>query len=139
LRTPWADACGTRLRLRALHVMGHGPARLARATGAREKTIRALVDGDAKTVTVQLRDAVIAVYDEWWDKRAPERTQVERAAAQAARKRAISGNWCAAAALDDEKLDSPGYRPAYGWRAAQGTGVAADIHPPAPARKRRRR
>src|SRR5947208_12767817 len=30
------DAGGTRLRLRALHVMGHGSARVARALGVRE-------------------------------------------------------------------------------------------------------
>ena len=40
------DAGGTRLRLRALHVMGHGSARIARALGVREMTILALVRGD---------------------------------------------------------------------------------------------
>ncbi len=30
-----------------------------------------------------------------WDKRAPERDRFERAAATAARRRAIRGNWCA--------------------------------------------
>ena len=39
------DAGGTRLRLRALHVMGHGSARIARALGVREMTIRCLVRG----------------------------------------------------------------------------------------------
>ena len=42
------DAGGTRLRLRALHVMGHGSARIARAAGVREMTIRELVRGDAR-------------------------------------------------------------------------------------------
>jgi len=41
------DAGGTRLRLRALHVMGHGSARIARAAGAHPATIRKLVRGDA--------------------------------------------------------------------------------------------
>jgi hypothetical protein len=123
------DSGGTRLRLRALHVMGHGSARLARATGASDKTIRALVSGDARTVSVRLRDQVITVYDAWWDKTAPERTPAERAAARAARRRAIAGNWCAAAALDDDLLDTPGYKPAYGWKAARGTGTATDIYP----------
>jgi predicted transcriptional regulator len=123
------DAGGTRLRLRALHVMGHGSARIARAVGVSEHTIRALVRGDAQSVSCRLRDAVIVVYDAWWDKRAPERTRAERAAACAARRRAIAGNWCAAAALDDDKLDIPGYRPGHGWKPATGTGVAADIRP----------
>ena len=75
------DAGGTRLRLRALHVMGHGSARIARAAGVREMTIRALVRGDARTISPQLRDTITAVYDAWWDKRAPERTRAERGAA----------------------------------------------------------
>src|ERR1022692_655469 len=125
------DAGGTRLRLRALHVMGHGSARIARAIGVSEHTIRALVCGDARTVGLRLRDAVIVVYDAWWDKRAPERTRAERAAACAARRRAIAGNWCAAAALDDDKLDTPGYRPGHNWKPATGTGTATDIRPPA--------
>ena len=72
-----------------------------------------------------------ALYDAWWDKRAPERTRAERSAATLARRRAIAGNWCAAAALDDDQLDVPGYRPWYGWKPATGTGVAPDIRPAA--------
>ena len=125
------DAGGTRLRLRALHVMGHGSARIARAADVREMTIRKLVRGDARTISPQLREKIVAVYDAWWDKRAPERTRAERGAATAARKRAIAGNWCAGAALDDDQLDTPGYRPQYGWKAATGTGTAPAIRPPA--------
>ena len=125
------DAGGTRLRLRALHVMGHGSARIARALGVREMTIRALVRGDARTVSPALRDTIADLYDAWWDKRAPARTRFERGAATAARKRAIAGNWCAAAALDDDQLDIPGYRPRHGWKPAAGTGIAPDIGPPA--------
>jgi hypothetical protein len=130
------DAGGTRLRLRALHVMGHGSARIARAVGVHPTTIRALVRGDATTISPQLRDAITAVYDAWWDKRAPARTPAERAAATAARKRAITGNWCAAAALDDDLLDTPGYHPPWGWKPATGTGTAPDIYPPARQQKR---
>jgi hypothetical protein len=124
------DAGGTRLRLRALHVMGHGSARIARAVGVDPTTIRDLVRGDATIISPQLRDAITAVYDAWWDKRAPARTPAERSAATAARKRAIRGNWCAAAALDDDLLDTPGYQPAWGWKPATGTGAAPDIYPP---------
>src|SRR5487761_1128854 len=52
------DAGGTRLRLRALHVMGHSSARIARAAQVSEKTIRKLTRGDATTVSPRLRDAV---------------------------------------------------------------------------------
>jgi hypothetical protein len=132
------DAGGARLRLRALHVMGHGSARIARALGVREATIRAIVRGDAPTVSPKLRDAVIDLYDAWWDKRAPERTRFERAAATAARRKAIAGNWCAGAGLDDDLLDTPGYRPASKWKPATGTGTAPDIRPPARPRRNKR-
>jgi transcriptional regulator with XRE-family HTH domain len=131
------DATGTRLRLRALHVMGHGSARIARAVGVNPVTIRKLVRGDARTVSQQLRDAIADLYDAWWDKRAPGRTRSERAAATAARKRAMTENWCAPAAMDDDQLDIPGYKPEYGWKPATGTGVARDIHPPARHHRRK--
>ncbi len=124
------DAGGTRLRLRALHVMGHGSARISRALGVREDTIQRLARGDARTISPPLRDAIADLYDAWWDKRAPERTRAERAAAARARRRATAGNWCAGAALNDDQLDIPGYRPRTGYRPATGTGVAADIRTP---------
>jgi transcriptional regulator with XRE-family HTH domain len=133
------DVGGTRLRLRALHVMGHGSARIARALGVREMTIREIVRGDTRTVSPGLRDRVADLYDAWWDKRAPARTPFERAAATAARKHAIAGNWCAAAALDDDLLDIPGYRPRHGWKPATGTGIAPDVQPSARRRRRNRR
>ena len=132
------DAGGSRLRLRALHVMGHGSARIARALRVRETTISELVRGDARTVSPKLRDKIADLYDAWWDKRAPERTRFERGAATAARKRAIAGNWCAGAALDDDLLDVPGYRPRQGWKPATGTGIAPDIRSRARRRKGRR-
>jgi lambda repressor-like predicted transcriptional regulator len=121
-----ADAGGTRLRLRALHVMGHGCARIARAAGASPQVIRAITRGDTSIVPAALRDTITAVYDAWWDKQAPGRTPAEKTAATRARRRAITGNWCPAAALDDDDLDTPSYRPAYGWKAATGTGTATD-------------
>ena len=55
-------------------------------------TIRKLVRGDARTVSQQLRGAIAGLYDAWWDKRAPGRTRFERAAATAARNRAMTGD-----------------------------------------------
>jgi transcriptional regulator with XRE-family HTH domain len=132
------DAGGTRLRLRALHVMGHGSARIARALDVRETAIRQLVRGNTTTVSTALRDAVTGLYDTWWDKRAPERTRAERAAATGARRRAIAGNWCAGAGLDDDELDTPGYKPGSKWKPAIGTGIAPDVHPPVRPRKNKR-
>jgi plasmid maintenance system antidote protein VapI len=132
------DAGGARLRLRALQVMGHSSARVACAIGVREQAIQKITRGDTRTVSPQLRDAVARIYDAWWDKRAPETTRHERAAASAARRRAIRGNWCPPAGLDEDDLDTPGYRPASGWRPARGTGVAEDITPPAHAEQSHR-
>jgi hypothetical protein len=131
------DAGGTRLRLCALHVMGHGSARISRALGVREETIQRLVRGDARTISPPPRDAIAGLYDAWWDKRAPERTRAERAAAARARRRASAGNWCAGAALDGDQLDVPGYRPRTGYRPATGTGAAPDIR--LPVRRYRRK
>jgi plasmid maintenance system antidote protein VapI len=131
------DVGGSRLRLRALHVMGHSSVRIARTLGVRETTIQELVRGDARTISPKLHEKIADLYDAWWDKRAPERTPAERGAATAARKRAIAGNWCAAAALDDDLLDIPGYRPRQGWKPATGTGVAPDIRPRPRRRKAR--
>jgi hypothetical protein len=119
--------------------MGHGSARIARALGVREMTIRSIVRGDAATVSSSLRDAVADLYDAWWDKRAPERSRAERSAATAARRRAIAGNWCAGAGLDDDELDIPGYRPGSNWKPATGTGIARDVHPPGGPRKTRKK
>ena len=118
--------------------MGHGSARIARAAGVREMTIRALVRGDTRTISPQLRDTITDLYDAWWDKRAPERNRAERGAATLARRRAIAGNWCAAAALDDDQLDVPGYRPRQGWKPAAGSGTAPDIRPSGTTISRRR-
>jgi len=131
------DAGGTRLRLRALHVMGHGSARISRALGVREETIQRLVRGDTTLISPTLRDTITDLYDAWWDKRAPERTRAERAAATNARRRACAANWCAPMALDDDKLDTPGYRPQSRYRPATGTGTALDFNPPARLHLRR--
>jgi hypothetical protein len=119
--------------------MGHGSARIARALGVREMTLRQIVRGDAPTVSGSLRDAATDLYDAWWDKRAPERTPAERAGATAARRRAIAGNWCAGAGLDDDQLDTPGYKPRSNWKPATGTGTAPDVRPPAKPRENNRR
>jgi hypothetical protein len=130
------DAGGSRLRLRALHVMGHGSARIARALSVRQPAIQQLIRGNAATISPHLRDAITNLYDAWWDKRAPERTPAQRGAATAARRRAIAGNWCAGAGLDDDELDIPGYRPSQGWKPATGTGVASDARPISRPRRR---
>ncbi len=125
------DAGGTMWRLRSLLAMGHDAIRIARALDARSQAIRKLIRGDAATVSSDLRDLACQLWDAWWDKRPPERTQAERRAASRARQRAERHGWCAPLGLDEDDLDEPGYRPYSLYRPATGTGVAADFHPAA--------
>ena len=133
-----ADICslrpapgGTKWRLRALIAMGHTCTRMAAATGIPAATLRRIVRGEARTVSPELRQTVIALFDAWWDKTPPQRARREELAAADARKRAALNIWPTPAALDEDQLDQPGYQPQYGWRHADGTGVAGD-YPLAP-------
>jgi uncharacterized protein YerC len=118
----------TMWRLRALVAMGHTCSRMAAATGIPPATLRRIVRGEALTVSPQLRQAVTALFDAWWDKTPPRCTRQERLAADGALQRAALGNWPPPAGLDEDQLDQPGYQPQCGWRQARGTGVADD-HP----------
>jgi len=121
------DAGGTIWRLRSLVAMGHGASRIARAMRLRPAVVRELIRGEAKTVTPELRDLACQLWDAWWDKRPPERTQAERRAASGARHRAERHGWCTPLGLDEDELDEPGYRPYSLYRFATGTGIAADF------------
>jgi hypothetical protein len=117
---------GTMWRLRALVAMGHTCTRMAAATGVPPATLRRIVRGEAATITPGLWQAVIDLFDAWWDKTPPQRTRRERLAAGNARKRAALHDWPPPAGLDEDELDRPGYQPQYGWRHARGTGIADD-------------
>jgi len=116
----------TMWRLRALVAMGHTCSRMAAATGIPAATLRRIVRGEALTISPQLRQAVIALFDAWWDKTPPRRTHREKRAADNALQRAALNNWPPPAGLDEDELDRPGYQPQCGWRYARGTGVADD-------------
>ena len=112
------------LRLRALHVMGHSSARIARALGVRETTIFELVRGDARTVSPKLRDKIADLYDAWWDKRAPN-----------------APGSSAARPPPPASAPSPGTgAPTPPWRTTSSTSPAAGTRagnpPPAPASPR---
>ena len=125
------DAGGVMWRLRSLVAMGHDATRIARALHARSQAIRKLIRGDTTTVSADLRDLACQLWDAWWDKRPPERTQAERRAASKARRRAERHGWCTPLGLDEELLDEPGYRPYSVYRPATGTGIAGDFRPAA--------
>jgi hypothetical protein len=119
---------GCMWRLRALIAMGHTCSRMAVATGIPAATLRRIVRGEAHIITPDLRQAITALFDAWWDKTPPRRTCHEKLAADKALQRAALNNWPPPAGLDEDELDQPGYQPQCGWRHARGTGVAAD-HP----------
>ncbi len=121
------NASGAMYRLRSLQAMGHGSTRVARAIGCHEQSIQRVVNGEARTISADLHGAIAAIFEAWWDKRPPEQTRNERAAATAARGRAARLGWCQPAALDEELLDTPGYQPFAGYRHAHGTGIAPEI------------
>jgi hypothetical protein len=118
---------GAMWRLRALVAMGHTCSRMAAATGIPAATLRRIVRGEALTISSQLRQGVIALFDAWWDKTPPRRTRQENRAANNALQRAALHNWPPPAGLDEDDLDRPGYQLQCGWRYAAGTGVAADF------------
>jgi hypothetical protein len=117
---------GTMWRLRALVAMGHTCTRMAAATGVPPATLRRIVRGEALTISPELRQAVIDLFDTWWDKTPPQRTRQEKLAARGALKRAALSNWPPPAGLDEDELDRPRYQPPCGWRHARGTGAADD-------------
>ena len=117
---------GIMWRLRALVAMGHTCSRMAVATGFSSATLRRIVRGEARTVSPELRQTVIALFDAWWDMTPPQWTRREKRAATSARKRAALNDWPCPAGLDEDQLDKHGYQPQCGWRYARGTGVADD-------------
>ena len=122
------DAGGTAWRLRSLVAMGHDCARIADALGVGPVLIRRIVRGDTATITPAFRDIASQLWDAWWDKTPPQRTVSQRRAAAVALRMAEQRNWPAAAGLDEDLLDEPGYRPWSRYRPASGTGEAPDFH-----------
>jgi hypothetical protein len=119
-------------RLRSLVAMGHDCARIARALHVRPALVRRVVRGQARTVTCQFRAATCQLWDAWWDKAPAARTPAGRRAASYALRHAKSNDWPAAAGLDEDLLDEPGYRPWCRYRPATGTGTAPDFPPARP-------
>lgn len=123
--SPRVPANGPMWRLRSLIAIGHATGRITTALGTPAHVIEPLIRGDRATITTGLRDDISRLFEAWWDKRPPRRTPGEKVAACKARQRAALHDWPCPAALDEEKLDLPGYQPAARWRYACGTGTAA--------------
>jgi hypothetical protein len=130
--TARTDANGTMWRLRSLVAMGHDGARIARALHVHPALVRRVVQGQARTVTCEFRAAACQLWDAWWDNTPPRRTPAERRAAARALRQAACHDWPAAAGLDEDLIDEPGYRPWCLYRPAAGTGTAPDFPPARP-------
>jgi hypothetical protein len=125
------DANGTVWRLRSLVAMGHDSARIAGALDVSPGLVRRVVRGQARTITAEFR-AACQLWDAWWDKTPLTRTPAQRAAAARALRQAARRDWPAAAGLEEDLLDAPGYRPWCRYRPATGTGTAPDFPPARP-------
>jgi hypothetical protein len=97
---------------------------MAAATGIPPATLRRIVRGEAVTITPELRQAAIALFDAWWDKTPPQHNRREKLAARTAVRRAALNDWPCPAGLDEDELDQPGYRPSHSWLPATGAGIA---------------
>jgi hypothetical protein len=122
---PRAAANGPMWRLRSLIAMGHASGRITAALAAPAHVIEPLIRGDRATITTTLAGDIGRLFEAWWDKQPPQHTPAEKAAASKARHRAARHGWPCPAALDEDELDQPGYRPSARWRPALGTGIAA--------------
>jgi hypothetical protein len=109
--------------------MGHDSARIARALSVSPDLVRRLVAGQTRTITAPLAALARQLWDAWWDKTPPQDTPAARRAAALARRQAKTRDWPAAAALDEDQLDDPGYRPWSHYRPATGTGPAPRFTP----------
>jgi hypothetical protein len=112
--------------------MGHDCARIARALRVPPELVRRVVSGQARTVTCGFAASADQLWDAWWDKTPPARTPAGRRAAARALRQAARHGWPAAAGLDEDLLDEPGYRPWCRYRPATGTGTAPDFAPAQP-------
>ena len=123
------DANGVMWRLRSLAAMGHDATRIARALGTHPVYVHRVLHGHARTIPATVCDDVICLWDAWWDKTPPLTSPARRRAAARARHLAEVNGWPAAAGLDEDQLDQPGYRPWCRYRPATGTGTAPAITP----------
>jgi hypothetical protein len=126
------DANGTMWRLRSLLAMGHDCARIARALHVGPELVRRVVRGRTRTVSCEFQAVCGQLWDAWWDKTPPRRTPAQRRAATRALRQAKTHAWPAAAGLEEDLLDEPGYRPWCRYRPATGTGTAPDFPPARP-------
>jgi hypothetical protein len=102
-------ALGTLRRLRALATMGHGFVVIARELGLSTETLRKILLGRTKTITVRVESLVIDFYDRFWNVDGEDRatTVFARKGARVVKERAREAGWPPPMWWDDDRIDSP--------------------------------
>jgi hypothetical protein len=120
------DPTGTRRRLQALVALGWTQTALADRLGMSVGNFAAMLRRPA--VSAGTARAAVQLYDELWNRPAPDGTAAERARARAAKRYAQRHGWPPPLAWDDGALDNPQAAPGGGWqRSARKTWRAADL------------
>lgn len=126
-----APAAGSALRLEALATLGWSFAVIGERLGM-DAMVMLRVRRQPNILRAKA-DAIAAVYDELWDTHAPTTTRAERISAVRTVRFAERHGFLPPMALDDDLLDTPGYRPVMptggGWELQPcGTDAAARRH-----------
>jgi transcriptional regulator with XRE-family HTH domain len=101
-------AHGTVLRIRALVALGWSQSKLAERLGVQRSNFRLTGTWQVEAATAR---AVVALYDELSMTLPPTDTHRDRIAASRAKRYAADRGWLPPLALDDDRLDDPGYEP----------------------------
>lgn len=111
---------GVRRRMQALMFMGYHGAELMGRLGKDRKYVTRMVNSE--WVFQATHDAVRALYDELWDKPAPESYGGRRAAVRARRE-----GWVGPLGWDDESIDDPAAEPSTGEPVSTGEALLEDV------------
>lgn len=105
---PVLTTVGMVRRIQALHHLGYSCAHVARfADCSRETLQEALRDPGRAPGSRRLREAVAAMYEQFWNVQCPDSIRITNRA----RNRAAREGWAVPLAWDDETIDDPNARP----------------------------
>jgi len=102
-------ALGTLRRLQALARMGHGFVTIAHEQDLASETLRKILLGRTRTVTIRVESLVIDFYDRFWDVDGEDRATnpFARRWARTLKERAREAGWPPPMWWDDDRIDSP--------------------------------
>lgn len=110
------DATGSRRRLQGLMVQGFSVPLLAKISGKSSSTLQKAFSVDA--LRVETAEAICRLYDDLWDKAAPETTAREKTSVTLAKRHAAANGWLPPMAWDDDRIDDPKYNADPKYKAA---------------------